>query len=303
MDFKIFRKVKGAVFEVNYKGSVRRRGIITGTLTDFEKQKQKDKNGYEYLEWMEVDESISRFYIHEIVAEHFTENKPDFDNLYVKHKNGNLTDNWIGNLEYIFIEDAKKDNLPMPVRVKSKSEEKEECTEKHIFIEYNDYNDNNEEWKEVNKHIEISNYGNLRFSNTKEIINKFFLNKDLLYFIHFNSRFYIHKKVAELFLEKPYFKKYSVEHIDGNKLNNYYKNLQLVPYNKKYNNNNEEEIDKEIKEKQEKLEKLKLEKKQKQLEKLNKQIEKLEKKPAMTNAERQRKFREKQKQLSKSLEN
>ena len=37
----------------------------------------------------------------------------------------------------------------MPVRVKSKSEEKEECTDKHIIIEYNEYNDSNEEWKEV----------------------------------------------------------------------------------------------------------------------------------------------------------
>lgn len=303
MEYKTFRKVRGAIFEINYKGSVRRNGINTGTITDLDRKKQKDKNGFEYLEWTELDESTSRFYIHELVAKYFIENKPDYDNLYVRHKNGNLTDNWVGNLEYIFIEDAKQNNLPFPVRVKSKSEEKEEENIKHIIIDYNENNED-EEWKEVNKDIEISNYGYLRFLKTKEIIKKFYLNKDLLYFIYFNKRFYIHKQVALLFLDKPFFKKYVVEHIDGNKLNNYYKNLQIIPYNQKYkytnnknntdNESSEEDIKTDINEKKELLKQLRKQKLQKQLEILDKQIEKLQKLP-MTNAERQKKYREKKK--------
>jgi hypothetical protein len=113
-------------------------------------------------------------------------------------KNNNLTDNWVGNLEYIFLEDAKKQKLSIPVRVKSKSEEKEEEVVKHIEVDYKTYENENEEWKKINKDIEISNFGNMRYFETKTIINKFYVFNGYYYFIHKKAQLLEQKKLKKL---------------------------------------------------------------------------------------------------------
>lgn len=85
-----------------------------------------------------------------------------------------------------------------------------------------------EEWRGVFKYeltYEISNFGRLR--NKK--------NKKLLYgrvgapgYIHFylkGKNYYAHRLVALAFVPNPYHKNY-VNHKDGNKVNNYIKNLE-----------------------------------------------------------------------------
>jgi hypothetical protein len=280
--YKIFRKTKLFSWEVNHEGKVRKINNVTCSVECLNKDFQKDKNGYFYLEYGS-DDDIKRYYIHELVAEHFIENKPDYLNLYVKHKNSLLTDNWFGNLQYIFLEDAKKKKLPIPVRVKSKSEEKEIEVVKHIEVDYKTYENENEEWKKISKDIEISNFGNMRYFETKTIINKFYVFNGYYYFIHKKAKLYIHKQVALQFLENPSVKNYIVEHIDKDKTNNFYKNLQFISYNSKYRKlqnkkvDEVDEVDKQIKESEEKLKELLEQKKLKKLERLQKRIEKLSK--------------------------
>jgi hypothetical protein len=276
-DYKVFRKTTSAIFEVNFEGKLKRTFVKTGNTKPINPE-EKDKNGYLYVEWTNENNETKRYYIHELVAKHFIEEKPDFFNLYVKHKNNNLTDNWVGNLEYLCLEDAKKEKLPMPVMVKSKSEEKEQEVVKHIEVDYKTYEGETEEWKKINNDLEISNFGNLRYFETKTIINKLYVFNGFYYFIHKKAKLYIHKQVALQFLENPTIKVYVVNHIDNDKTNNFYKNLQFMSYHSKYRkleNQEGDELDKQIKESEEKVKELLELKKQKKLERLQKRINKL----------------------------
>jgi len=91
-----------------------------------------------------------------------------------------------------------------------------------------------EEWKEIphsNGQYFVSNYGRIKsFKYDKEkgqilkphsLKGYFSINLKGL-----NCTKYVHKLVAETWLEKPDDKHIHVIHIDGNKKNNYYKNLK-----------------------------------------------------------------------------
>lgn len=85
-----------------------------------------------------------------------------------------------------------------------------------------------EEWKTYPdiESIEISNFGAIRNIHTKELLR---YNESHGYqMLHINNRYYfIHRLVAELYVENPNPDKYHfINHIDGNKLNNIFWNLE-----------------------------------------------------------------------------
>jgi hypothetical protein len=89
-----------------------------------------------------------------------------------------------------------------------------------------------EEWKDIvetQNCFSISNYGNIKNNKTgrilKTVVNKKGYRDISLYFCDKKHRFRIHRLVAEYFIPKIEGKE-QVNHIDGNKLNNRYDNLE-----------------------------------------------------------------------------
>lgn len=79
---------------------------------------------------------------------------------------------------------------------------------------------------------EVSNYGNVKKNG--ELYTPFTSGSGYLTFGH---RMYIHRAVAELFINKiP--KGYEVDHIDGNKYNNNVNNLRIVTHYENMKNRN-----------------------------------------------------------------
>lgn len=95
-----------------------------------------------------------------------------------------------------------------------------------------------EVWKEYKLDFEstgllVSNKGNVKNSNWEDRTigdNGFGYKKVAIQKLgqRKNKQLYIHRLVAELFLDKPSEDKTQVNHIDGNKENNHYKNLEWV---------------------------------------------------------------------------
>lgn len=230
-----------------------------------------DRNMFKYVSFYSNDEDCNekRFFIDEIVADLFLLDKPNMTDLYVIHKNKNLLDNEANNLDFVTIEYARANDMPMRDRPILIIPTKTKITLQPRFVE-----DCEEIWKRHSIY-EVSNFGNVRDRRTKKLITEFNVIKGYLTITGLGQT-YIHKLVGELFIECNIDSEYKmVVHKDGNKFNNFFGNLIWVNRNDLYN-----ETKKAFREKH-----------------------KQEKKPAMTNAERQRKFREKRKQLSKSLEN
>lgn len=90
-------------------------------------------------------------------------------------------------------------------------------------------------WKDINEYegyYQISNNGQVKNVKTNIIltgdINSAGYKRITLY-SPIKKRFFIHRLVAEHFCNKPLnYKELVVNHIDGNKLNNNYKNLEFV---------------------------------------------------------------------------
>lgn len=87
----------------------------------------------------------------------------------------------------------------------------------------------NEKWKIASALYEVSSYGKIRNYKTKELVNLRFKNKSYVHSpkLILGTR-WVHILVAKLFLENTYKIGLTVNHIDGNKQNNYYKNLEWL---------------------------------------------------------------------------
>lgn len=91
------------------------------------------------------------------------------------------------------------------------------------------------EWKDIKgyeNYYQISNNGQVKNIKTNKIltgdINSAGYKRVILYTPN-KKRFFIHRLVAEHFCNKPLnYKELVVNHIDGNKLNNDYKNLEFI---------------------------------------------------------------------------
>ena len=106
-----------------------------------------------------------------------------------------------------------------------------------------------EQWRKINfnKNFLISNYGNVKNNSTNELIKQR-LSLEGLYKVYLATGIrktskdcFVHRLVAEHFLDNPTRKKY-VEHIDKIKTNNHYSNLQWVDYPYHANQKTIEEI-------------------------------------------------------------
>lgn len=155
--------------------------------------------------------------------------------------------------ENALVYDALKDQLKQPYKdhcfsLKTEDNHYKKIAQRTLYkLVYNkpfcvdhikDYQ--NQEWKQIcNSNYWISNYGRLKsysyryeiYEPAEQFLNKpngyyriaLMLNKD-------RKNFYVHRLVAQYFLENPSgdIQDYQVHHIDGNRQNNYYKNLKWV---------------------------------------------------------------------------
>jgi hypothetical protein len=188
------------------------------------------------------DNKKKNFLVHRIIAEVFIKKPEGLD--VVHHINGIMTDNDVSNLEWSTqdkvnkIRDEKfikkKDVSPNDVivaeektlkrRNKSKSLRKPKSAKRKA-----------EKWmkhpiKEFKGIYEISSHGRIRRISTGTILKEIKRNG---YRSHryangdFKKSYKTHRLVAMLYVPNKNPKKYKdINHIDGNKLNNYYKNLE-----------------------------------------------------------------------------
>ena len=92
-----------------------------------------------------------------------------------------------------------------------------------------------EKWKtlyinNLKTNYKYSNYGRLKNKNSNKILKPMISNKGYIryriYFMNKKININIHRIVCEGFNSKPLTNKLQVNHKDGNKQNNYYKNLE-----------------------------------------------------------------------------
>lgn len=102
------------------------------------------------------------------------------------------------------------------------------------FLDRSDYNykdDNIEYWKDIDNHednYKISNFGNVYSKHHNRLI---FLYENIYYKVYLQKNNYsVHILVAKHFVQKFNAEYNIVNHIDENKLNNHYKNLEWTTY-------------------------------------------------------------------------
>ena len=178
------------------------------------------ENGYRYYRLSKNNEK-KMFYAHRLVAEAFIENLNDLP--VVNHKDGNKLNNTIKNLEWTTytenIAHAYKNNL---VSEKRKTEIYQEDLPNEVWKDIKEYPNylvssvgriRNIKTNRILKSSIVSGYYKIRLSNNGKV-------KDLL----------VHKLVYSVFHNEEYLigRKFIIDHIDANKLNNKIDNLRKV---------------------------------------------------------------------------
>ena len=188
----------------------------------------KNGNGYNIIRLYNNLGKSKIFRIHQLVGLTFIDNidkKP-----FIDHINRIRDDNYYKNLRWVTREENMK-NTTKPYKNKKK-----------LIVNYDDNydNDNNDYYTNINtinnydlSNYKINEYGNIINIKTNNKIN--FILNDNYYYVKLKDNnsskyinFRVNRLVAFIFVKKPdnYNDTFVVNHIDNNKLNNYYKNLE-----------------------------------------------------------------------------
>ena len=192
-------------------------GDVFNTLTKKFLQGSIGENGYKYYRLSK--NNIKRmFYAHRLVAEHFLENQNNYP--VVNHIDGNKLNNNVNNLEWTSYSDNtfqwhsnKKKNIVQP-------------------REYYQEDLPDEEWKEYKNYL-VSSCGRVRRKNTNNLLRPSITGGYYKVRLSENGLVedvFIHKLVYKLFIDDNDFdnKKFIIDNIDGNKLNNCVANLRKI---------------------------------------------------------------------------
>ena len=215
--------MKKKICDLNYE--IYDNGDVINLKTGKKLKGSISEHGYLYYR-LSKDNKKSLFYAHRLVAEYFIDNPNNYP--VVNHKDGDKLNNNVTNLEWASYSEntthAHKNNLIKPVR------EREYYTE-----------DLPEEiWKKIpDYHYSVSSLGRVRNDDTLLLLKpsltcgyyKVRLSKDGK-----TTDWLIHRLVYSVFSEIDILPKEKVvDHIDGNKLNNSYKNLRLTTLSENVN--------------------------------------------------------------------
>ena len=195
----------GDIFNLNTKK------ILNGSIGE---------NGYKYYR-LSKNGKKKMFYAHRLVAEHFIDNPKNLP--IVNHIDGNKLNNNINNLEWISYSNNTKHFHKIIKKIKHNQKQ-----EKYI----NDLP--NEQWvlARGNNNYEASSCGRIHNLKTNNILHpvetcgyyKVRLSKDgetTDWLVHKLIFFSFHPEILEL-------NNYCIDHIDGNKHNNYLNNLRQI---------------------------------------------------------------------------
>lgn len=172
------------------------------------------ENGYKYYR-LSKNNKKRMFYAHRLVAETFIDNPNNLP--VVNHIDGNKLNNNIENLEWVSYSDNTKHWHNTNIANRRKTE-------------YYSTDLPNEIWKEFQNYY-ISSYGRIRHKEKNNLLKpsitcgyyKIRLSNNGLV-----SDYMIHQLVYKVFYGDYDNKKFIIDHIDGNKLNNNINNLRLL---------------------------------------------------------------------------
>ena len=189
-----------------------------------------NRKGYLSVKLINNDTKIKKklLPIHRLVALHFVENKDKKE--IVDHIDGNKINNKVTNLRWVTL----SENSLAYHELKKEKEKKEG---KKIIVKGKIVYNDDEVFENIGtignldySNYEVSNYGKIRNVLTNKLLEPA-LGDNEYYTICLgatNGRktFYVHRLVAKLFVDNSDEENDIVNHLDENKLNNYYKNLE-----------------------------------------------------------------------------
>ena len=192
-----------------------------------------NKDNY-FLINLKKDNRTICFYVHRLVGLYFIDNKDNKP--LINHKDGNKLNNHYKNLEWATYSDNLKHAIETGLNNKSKIFKIKLNRDKDIKI---GKDETFLDIKGEEGNYKISNYGRVlslsreltdikgRKFRVKERFLRFFKAGEGYYYVTLaqKKRFIIHRLVASHFILNPH-NLPTVNHKDGNKLNNYYKNLE-----------------------------------------------------------------------------